>query len=145
VPFGGGGLACGIGAAIRALKPATRLIVAESRAATPLTAALRAGHPVVVDMHSSFITGAGAPTVLDEMWPLVRELVNGTVVSSVDDVASAIRRLFDGNRVVAEGAGAISVAGALCGIPDAGKTVCVVSGGNIDRKDMIGILQGRID
>ena len=48
VPFGGGGLSCGIAAAIRALKPDTRIIVAESDAATPLTAALQAGRPLTV-------------------------------------------------------------------------------------------------
>ena len=61
MPFGGGGLSCGIAAAIRALKPDTRIIVAESDAATPLTAALQAGKPVPIEMKPSFISGAGAP------------------------------------------------------------------------------------
>jgi len=133
VPFGGGGVVCGIASAIRALKPETRIIVAESDAASPLTAALAAGRPVTVPVRPSFISGAGAPSVLDEMWPLVRSVADRTIVSSVTEVADAIRLLFELNHVVAEGAGAIAVAGALSGGGD-GKTVCVVTGGNIDRE-----------
>jgi threonine dehydratase len=66
------------------------------------------------------------------MWPLVKRLVDRTTVVSVTEVADAIRLLFDLNRVVVEGAGAIAVAGALSGECGSGKTVCVVTGGNID-------------
>jgi threonine dehydratase len=132
VPFGGGGLSCGIAAAIRALKPDTRIIVAESDAATPLTAALQAGCPVTVEVSPSFISGAGAPSVLEEMWPLVHELVDDTAVVPVASVAAAVRLLFERNKIVAEGAGAISLAAALANERAWGKTVCIVSGGNID-------------
>ena len=141
VPFGGGGVVCGIASALRRTRPGTRIIVAESSAATPVTAALEAGRPVPVTMQPSFISGAGAPTVLQEMWPLVDELVDGTVVSSVSDVASAVKRLFANDHVVAEGAGAIPVAGALGNRAGSGKTVCVVTGGNIDKDVMAKILQ----
>lgn len=141
VPFGGGGVACGIASAIRAVKPDTRIIVAESDAATPVTAALEAGRPVSVTMKRSFISGAGAPSVLGEMWPLISELVDSTVVSPVPDVADAIRLLFEHNRVVAEGAGAISVAAALANRSVTGKTVCVITGGNIDGNVMAAILR----
>ena len=141
VPFGGGGVACGIAAAIRALKPDIRLVVAESDAATPVTAALTAGRPVPVEVKPSFISGAGAPSVLKEMWPLVSELVDSTVVAPVSEVASAVRLLFEHNHVVTEGAGAISVAGALADKAGTGKTVCVITGGNIDWEIMAKILQ----
>lgn len=141
VPFGGGGVACGIASAFRARKLDTRLIVAESEAATPVTAALAAGRPVPVTMEPSFISGAGAPFVLSEMWPLVSNLVDGTLVSTVPEVAAAIKRLFENNRVVAEGAGAISVAGAVGNKQGTGKTVCVVTGGNIDKDVMAKILR----
>ena len=141
IPFGGGGLSCGIAAAIRALQPDTRIIVAESDAATPLTAALQAGRPVTVEMKPSFISGAGAPSVLEEMWPLVRELVDDTVVVPVDNVARAIRLLFERNKVIAEGAGAIALAAALANDGKFGKTVCIVSGGNIDPEVMGSILR----
>ena len=141
IPFGGGGLSCGIAAAIRALKPDTRIIVAESDAATPFAAALQAGRPVTVEVKPSFISGAGAPSVLEEMWPLVRELVDDTVVVPVADVAGAIRLLFEQSQVIAEGAGAIALAAALASNGKFGKTVCVVSGGNIDPEVMAVILR----
>lgn len=144
VPFGGGGIACGIAAAIRALKPDTRIIVAESDAATPATEAFKAGQPVPVAVHPSFISGAGAPTVLKEMWPLINALVDATVVVPVSGVAAAIRFLCGHNHVVAEGAGAIAVAAALAGKAPPGKTVCVVSGGNIDLEVMAKILQQQL-
>jgi threonine dehydratase len=141
IPFGGGGLSCGIAAAIRAMKPDTRIIVAESDAATPLTSALQAGRPVTVEMKPSFISGAGASCVLEEMWPLVSELVDDTVVVPVDDVVNAIRLLFERSKVIAEGAGAIALAAALANDGKFGKTICVVSGGNIDPQVMAAILR----
>ena len=141
IPFGGGGLSCGIAAAIRAIKPDTRIIVAESDAATPLTAALQAGQPVTVEMQPSFISGAGASSVLEEMWPLVNELVDDTVVVSVANVANAMRLLFERCKVIAEGAGAIALAAALADKQPSGKTVCIVSGGNIDPEIMAAILK----
>lgn len=141
IPFGGGGLSCGIAAAIRALKPDTRIIVAESDAATPLTAALQAGRPVSVAVTPSFISGAGASSVLEEMWPLLSKLVDDTFVVPVADVASAVRCLFERGRLVAEGAGAIALAVALASGGKFGKTVCVVSGGNIDAEVMAAILR----
>jgi threonine dehydratase len=140
VPFGGGGVACGIAAAMRALKPDVKLIVAESDAATPVTAALEAGRPVAVTVRPSFISGAGAPSVLEEMWPLVSQSVDGTIVSSVTEVADAVRLLLEHNHVIAEGAGAIALAAALSGEDGTGKTVCVVTGGNIDRSVLSKIL-----
>jgi threonine dehydratase len=145
VPFGGGGLSCGITAAVRALKPRTRIIVAESDAATPLTSALQAGRPVSVAARPSFITGAGAPTVLEEMWPIVSELVDDTVVVPVADVAGAIRLLFEHDKLIVEGAGAIAVAAALADDNRSGKTVCIVSGGNIDWEIMAAILRRQLD
>ncbi len=132
VPFGGGGIACGVSSAFRAINADTRIVAAESDAAAPATAAFKAGRPVPVTMKPSFISGAGGLTVLEEMWPLISELVDDTVVSPVSAVADAVRLLFEKNRVVVEGAGAISVAGALASNSRAGKSVCVVSGGNID-------------
>jgi threonine dehydratase len=77
------------------------------------------------------------------MFALARELLDGALVSSLDEVAAAVRLLVERNRVVAEGAGAASVAAALAGRAGSGKVVCVVSGGNIDTKVLITILEGR--
>ncbi|NKB38704.1 MAG: pyridoxal-phosphate dependent enzyme [Gammaproteobacteria bacterium] len=141
VPFGGGGVACGIASALQALKPESKMVVAESDTAAPVTAALAAGQPTRVETKPSFISGAGAPVVLEEMWPLVNELVDDTIVVPAAEVAGAIGLLFDKNHVVAEGAGALPLAAALAGNLK-GKIVCVVTGGNIDRAVLSKILAG---
>lgn len=143
-PFGGGGVICGIAAAIRLLKPGTRIIAAESDAATPATSALQAGRPVPVTVKPSFISGAGAPCVLREMWPLVSELLDDTQVVPVAEVAAAIRVLCQHNHVVAEGAGAIPLAAALAAKASSGKIVCVITGGNIDLDVLARILQHQL-
>ena len=132
VPFGGGGVACGVASALAALKPDVRVIAAECETAAPATAAFRAGKPIDIEVRSSFISGAGAPSVLNEMWPLVSRLVSDTVVVSLPEVEDAIRRLAQRMRVVVEGAGALPVAAAIQRGRSLGRTVCVVTGGNID-------------
>jgi threonine dehydratase len=132
VPFGGGGLVSGIAAAVRALAAETRVYACEVATSTPLSAALAAGAPVVVERKPSFVDGIGGRGVLPEMWPLVRSLVSGALVAPLDDVARAVRLLVERARIVAEGAGATPVAAALAGRAAGGRIVCVVSGGNID-------------
>ena len=140
MPYGGGGLSCGIASAIRALKPSARLFAAEVETAAPLAASLRAGAPVEIDYQPSFVDGIGGASVLPDMWPLARGLLDGSLVASLDEVKAAIRLLAERNRVIAEGAGAAPVAAALAGGAGGGKVVCVVSGGNIDSAALAGIL-----
>jgi threonine dehydratase len=78
--------------------------------------------------------------VFPEMFELARELLDGSLVASLDDVAGAVRLLAERARVVAEGAGATPVALALSGAVGSGKVVCVVSGGNIDAAKLSEIL-----
>ncbi|MGA2190799.1 MAG: pyridoxal-phosphate dependent enzyme, partial [Steroidobacteraceae bacterium] len=115
VPFGGGGLACGIGSVMRRVKPAVRMIVAESEAAQPAAAALANGRPVKVPHIQSFVDGMGSTTVLDEMWPLVRQVVDRAACASFPQIAEAIRFLAGRHHVIAEAAGAVSVAAAMAG------------------------------
>ena len=140
IPYGGGGLSSGIASAIRALKPDTRVYAVEVETAAPLAASLAAGEPVAVDYTPSFVDGIGGKSVLPEMWPRVRELLDGSLVVSLDEVRAAIRLLAERQRVIAEGAGAAAVAAALSGLAGAGKVVCVVSGGNIEREILAKIL-----
>jgi len=140
VPFGGGGVACGIASAARQLRPDTRVVVAESTASTPVSAALQAGEPVTVPFAESFISGAGAPSVLHGMWPVVRELIGQTVVSPLAEVERAVALLFDHHKVVVEGAGAIPVAAALRARDLPTPVVCIVTGGNIEWPVMAAIL-----
>jgi threonine dehydratase len=140
VPFGGGGLATGIATAIRALVPYAKVYGCEVDSATPLTASLAAGEPVVVDRRPSFVDGIGGRGVLPEMWPMVR-MLDGAIVATVAEVAGAVRLLVERVRIVAEGAGATPVAAALAGRGGGGKVVCVVSGGNIDIQTLIDLLR----
>ena len=139
VPYGGGGLSCGIASALRARAPECKVYACEVETAAPLAASLEAGEPVEIDYVPSFVDGIGAPTVFPEMFELARKLLEGSLVVGLDDVAAAIRLLVERNRIVAEGAGATPVAAAL---HRTGKIVCVVSGGNIDTATLGGILQG---
>ena len=142
IPYGGGGLSAGIASAIRALKPATRIFAVEVETAAPLAASFAAGGPVEVEYVPSFVDGIGGKSVLPEMWALVRDLLDGALVVSLEEVRSAIRLLAERQRVIAEGAGAASVAAALAGRAGSGKVVCVVSGGNIDSAVLAEILAG---
>lgn len=142
VPYGGGGLSGGIASAIKAIKPDTRIFASEVATAAPLAPALAAGHPVTIKHTPSFVDGIGGPGLMPEMWPLAKKLLDGALVSSLQEVASAIKLLIERNRVVAEGAGASSVAAALAGKAGSGKVVCVVSGGNIDSLKLSAILRG---
>jgi len=140
VPFGGGGLSCGIASAIRALSPATRVFACEVETAAPFAASLAAGTPREVAYRPSFVDGIGGKSMLPEMWPLAKSLLAGSLVTSLEDVADAVRRIAERCRVIAEGAGAVPLAAALRHALDGRKTVCVVSGGNIDAGKLAKIL-----
>ncbi|HEY9226602.1 MAG TPA: threonine/serine dehydratase [Gemmatimonadaceae bacterium] len=142
VPFGGGGLVSGISAAVRALAPNARIFGCEVSTSTPLTAALAAGGPVKVERTPSFVDGIGGRGVLPEMWPIVSRAVDGALVAPLERVASTVRLLVERARVVAEGAGATSVACGLGSHDVRGKIVCVVSGGNIDVDTLAELLRG---
>jgi len=155
VPYGGGGLSCGIAAALRAHRPQARVVACEVETAAPLAASLAADEPREIDYRPSFVDGIGGRSVLPEMWPLARELLAGSQVVTLGQVADAIRLLAERVRVIAEGAGAAPVAAALIGSeacrgpqgkkadrPE--KIVCVVSGGNIDTTRLTAILQGEV-
>jgi len=138
IPIGGGGLASGIAQAVRLKRPGCRILAVETDTATPLKAALEAGWPVTVPRTPSFVDGIGSTRVLDAMWPLLQRLIDEVVVVSLAEVEEAIRRLAAEHHVVAEGAGAAAVAAAAkMGIE---RSVAIVSGGNIDRQELVRIL-----
>ncbi len=142
VPYGGGGLSTGIASAIKALKPDTKVYAVESTTAAPVAASFAAGSPQEFKYVPSFVDGMGGPRVLDEMWPLVSRLLEGSIVVELEEIAAAIRLLAERNRIIAEGAGAAATAAALTGKAGNGKVVCIVSGGNIDTSKLVTILQG---
>jgi threonine dehydratase len=142
VPYGGGGLSCGIASALRALAPRVRVFASEIETAAPLAASLAAGEPTEVPYAKSFVDGIGSKAVVPEMWQLARELLAGSLVVSLEQTAAALRLLAERNRVIAEGAGATSVAAACAGAAGAGKVACVISGGNINLNTLSVLLVG---
>ena len=143
-PYGGGGLSCGVAAAFRHFKHDTKCFAAEVETAAPVSASFAAGEMVEVEHTPSFVDGIGAPFLFPEMWAFVQKLLDGALVSTLEEIASTIRLLAERNHVIAEGAGAASVAAAISGRAGGGKVVCVVSGGNIDANKLTEILSGEI-
>jgi len=155
VPYGGGGLSCGIAAAIRGAGASRPVFGCEVETAAPLAASLAAGAARAIEHRPSFVDGIGGRSMLEEMWPLAQALLAGSCVVTLEEIAGAIRSLVSRMRVVAEGAGAASLAAAFSGrdafgpgvsrvsIPG-GPLVCVVSGGNIDTAKLATVLEGRV-
>jgi threonine dehydratase len=143
VPFGGGGLCSGIACAVRALRPEVKIIACELASAHPLQSAFAAGAPVQTTHDAGFVSGVGYGSVLPEMWPLLRAMVDEVITVSLAQVAQTIKLLAENNRIVAEGAGAISVAAALAARYSYSKVCAVISGGNIDSDLFAEILRGR--
>ncbi|MDH3734629.1 MAG: threonine/serine dehydratase [Gemmatimonadota bacterium] len=144
VPFGGGGLACGIAAGFAATDSEVEVFASEVIGQAPLAASLRAGEAVSIDYTPSFVDGIGGPHVEPEMWELANELLAGALLVRLEEVAAAIKLLAERSRVIAEGAGGSSVAAALGGAPGARRVACVVSGGNLDVSRLRDILDGRV-
>jgi len=130
--LGGGGLLAGIAAAVAETGAAAKVFAAEPETAAPLAASLAAGRAVFFDgWTASFVDGAGGKSVLESMWPLLRNLT-GSIVVTLDEAARAMRFAAERARVIAEGAAGCAIAAALSGRAGGGKVVAVMSGGNID-------------
>jgi len=132
IPWGGGGLSCGIAAVLRQLAPRVKIFAAEVETAAPLAASLAAGEPRPVEYHPSFVDGIGARVVFANMFERARGLLDGSLVVTLQSAAAAMKLLAERNRVIVEGAAACAVAAALSGRAGSGKVVAIVSGGNID-------------
>jgi threonine dehydratase len=144
IPWGGGGLTCGIASAMRELRPACKVFTAEVATAAPLAASLAAGAPVEIDYQPSWVDGIGAKAVFPQMFERAKKLIDGAFVANLPSIANALRLLVQHNHIVAEGAGACSVACALSGYATSGKIVCIISGGNIDPAKLARILTGEL-
>lgn len=132
-PIGGGGLLAGVGSAVRAVKPDVKIYAAEPETAAPLATSIARGDASYFDnWQASFVDGAGGKSVLKTMWPLLRDVVDGSIVVSLDEVKQAMKRTAERVHVIAEGAAGCAIAAALSGRAGSGKIVAVVSGGNID-------------
>ena len=144
IPWGGGGLTCGIASALRELRPSCKIFTAEVATAAPLAASMAAGAPIEIDYTPSWVDGIGARAVFPQMFERAKKLIDGVLVANLPAVADALRLLIQHNHVVAEGAGACPVACALSGYAGSGKIVCIISGGNIDLSKLARVLTGEL-
>ena len=143
VPYGGGGLVTGIASAVKASRPEVRFFAAEPETGAPVAATLAAGTPTAVDYTPSFVDGSGSRELIPRVWEQASQLLDGAFALPLDEVAAAVRTIAERARVIAEGAGALSVAVALSSrLAGARKVVCIVSGGNIDPAILSRILVG---
>jgi threonine dehydratase len=132
IPWGGGGLSCGIAGVLRELAPRARIYAAEIETGAPLAASLAAGEPRPVEYQPSFVDGIGSKMVFPSMFEAARKLLDGSLVVTLTEAAHAVKLVAERNRMIIEGAAACAVAAALSGRAGSGKIVAIVSGGNID-------------
>lgn len=131
--IGGGGLITGLGSAMKALKPGVEVWGAEPETAAPAALSFAKGSPQVFsDWKYSFVDGAGGKSMFPRMWERMRDVVDGSIVVTLEETKRAMRLMAEKGRVIAEGAGALSLAAALTGKVGKGPIVAVVSGGNVD-------------
>jgi threonine dehydratase len=132
IPWGGGGLSCGIAAVLRELAPHVKIYAAEIETAAPLAPSLAAGEPLTADYRPTFVDGIGSRMVFPNMFEHARKLLDGSIVVTLDEAAQAMKLVAERNRVIVEGAAACAVAAALSRRAGDGRVVAIVSGGNID-------------
>ncbi len=134
VPVGGGGLSAGVGSCFKTFSPKTKIIGVEPEGAPSMLEALKKGFPVTLEKIDSFIDGAAVKRVGDLTFSICREVLDEMRLVPEGKVCSVILRLYNQDAIVAEPAGALSIA-ALDDFADEIKgknVVCVVSGSNND-------------
>lgn len=134
VPVGGGGLCAGVSSYLKTFSPHTKIIGVEPQGAPSMTEALKAGHPVVLDKIENFVDGASVKKVGDITFEFCKDAISKMLLVPEGKVSTTILQLYTEDAIVAEPAGALSIA-ALEQYADhlKGKTVvCVISGGNND-------------
>lgn len=134
VPIGGGGLIGGIAYVAKQLNPNIKVYGVQAKGAPSMLESIEHGHIERLSAVSTIADGIAVKEPGDLTYQLCQKYVDGIVTVSDDEVCAAILLLLEQHKMIAEGAGAVSVAAAMfCNLPIEGKkTVCVVSGGNID-------------
>lgn len=135
VPVGGGGLSAGVATAVKRLQPAVRVIGVEPSGAAKLTAARRAGEPVLLPQTASIADGLLAVRIGSTNFEHHQAFLDEVVTVEEDDLVAAVRHLLDRSKLVAEPSGAITVAALLSGavrLAAGERAVCVLSGGNVE-------------
>jgi threonine dehydratase len=143
VPIGGGGLIAGIVTAIKETHPRVRVIGVEAAAAPSMHYSLKKGKIVEAPLGLSLADGIAVKKVGRNTFPVVRELVDEVVLVEEEEIAQAIVALLERTKLLVEGAGAVTLAALLNGKigKPSGKTVCLLSGGNIDVKTIAVVVE----
>lgn len=134
IPVGGGGLSAGVGTYFKTFSPRTKIIGLEPEGAPSMYEALKAGHPVTLDSIDRFVDGAAVKRVGDITFSICKEVLDDMHLVPEGKICSTILKLYNEDAIVAEPAGAMSIA---C-LDDyaaeiKGKNiVCIVSGSNND-------------
>jgi threonine dehydratase len=134
VPIGGGGLIAGVAYAIKALRPDVKVYGVQAENASAMAQSLHGHKIVALDRVATFADGIAVKKPGDLTFSLIEQYVDDIVTVTEDEIATAILALIEKQKLIAEGAGAVSVAAAMFDkLPIKGKrVVCLVSGGNID-------------
>ncbi|SHG84224.1 L-threonine ammonia-lyase [Chryseolinea serpens] len=134
VPIGGGGLCAGVGQYFRLFSPQTKLVGVEPLGAPSMKAALEAGKPVVLDTIQRFVDGAAVKKVGDITFELCKDVITDLLLVPEGKVSTTILQLYNEDAIVAEPAGALSIAALdqYAAQIKGKKVVCVLSGGNND-------------
>ena len=134
VTVGGGGLISGVAFAVKQLQPSVKIYGVQAENAPSMFESHREGHQITLGTVKTFADGIAVKHPGDTTFSMVEQYVDGIVTVSEDEIAAAILAMIEKQKLIAEGAGAVSVAAAMFGkLPIAGKkAVCLVSGGNID-------------
>ncbi|MFT2092140.1 threonine ammonia-lyase, biosynthetic [Paraglaciecola sp. 2405UD69-4] len=136
IAVGGGGLIAGIAVFIKQLKPDVKIIAIESDESACLQAAMAAGKPVPLDHVGIFADGVAVKIIGDEPFRLCQQYVDEVITVNTDEICAAIKDIFDDTRVIAEPAGALSIAGMhkyLKANPQQGKKFAgILCGANIN-------------
>ena len=135
VPIGGGGLAAGIAAYAKFLRPDIRIIGVEPEDAASMKAALAAGHPVPLDQVGIFADGVAVKQAGDTTFAVLKDTLDAIVTVSTDEICAAIKDVFEHTRAIAEPAGAVSLAGLrkhAAALDTPGAAIAICSGANIN-------------
>jgi len=143
IPVGGGGLIAGMAAAVRDRAPHIRIIGVESVAAASMSASFAAGRPVESPVSVTLADGIAVKLPGSRTVPVICEYVDEIIKVEEEDIALAIVSLLEKTKLLVEGAGAVTLAAVLNRrIPELeGKTVCLLSGGNIDVKTISQVVE----
>lgn len=136
IPVGGGGLAAGIAAYVKFLRPEVKVFGVEPADAASMQAAIAAGSPVALDQVGLFADGVAVRQVGQETFRLCRELLDGIVTVTTDEICAAIKDIFDDTRAIAEPAGALALAGLRRQVEErrapSGPLIAINSGANVN-------------